>query len=522
MSNITPIGQQFIDMLQRADAHSKERQKYIKSAEKVHIIGAGRTLTAAYEQLRNAAEYTEEHLLLQRAIRRFYRRLFLTRDQDRIAKCGEELSIELTLAGYIPNDSLPVATVEQIGEQAAKYFAVYQYAAEKSGSSNAEEWAIGTLAVQTEGILTDYTKRTVFAQFAYRYFIETIDTEVLFRGKKPDNYDTTVFITVHRMLLKSDNATIRHALLERYQTSPDNMEQFVSLNKQLDTLLAADTSDKVSRIVNRQGAPLRVLWRMVNDTPDLATLIETRDKFLAAYEAQIMTEYQQMNEKINRGIVKSVMFLIITKFAIGIAIEVPYDYVMHGHIVWPALIVNLFFPPIYMILLRLTLVLPGRVNTLALIDRMETILYSDSRTTLSLSSAIAASNPYSKVFNVLYAFLFALVFGSVGWGLWLLGFSFVHLAIFFIFLSTASFLGFRLSRLIREIETVDAEQNGIMLLRDFLYLPFVVVGRWISENYAKVNVITLILDMAIELPLKTVIRLIQQWGKFISSKKDEL
>jgi hypothetical protein len=114
------------------------------------------------------------------------------------------------------------------------------------------------------------------------------------------------------------------------------------------------------------------------------------------------------------------------------------------------------------------------------------------------------------------------VFGLVAWLLWSFGFSLLHLVIFFTFLSTASFLGFRLSRMIREIEAVDAQQSGITLVRDFLYLPFVVVGRWISENYARVNVVALILDMVIELPLKTVLRLVQQWGNFISSKKDEL
>lgn len=521
MNTITPIGQQFIDMLQNAEVHSKKRNDYIKSAEKVHIVGAGRTLTAAYEQLRNAAEYTEEHLLLQRAIRRFYRRLFLTRDTDRIAKCGEELAVELTLAGYVQNDSLPVATIAQIGQEAARYFTAYKYALDHGNSANAEEWITATLAVQTEELLTDNTRRAAFAQFAYRYFVESIEVAALFKDAVPDNYDTSVFIAVHRMLLKSDNATIRYALLQRYQATPEKSEQFMTLNKQLDTLLVPEMSEKVGRIINRRGAPLRVLWRMVDDTPDLAQLMERREKFLAAYEAQINTEYQQMNEKINRGIVKSVIFLIITKFLIGLSIEVPYDYVVHGEILWMVLLINLFFPPVYMILLRLTLVLPGSVNTAALSDRMDAILYA-GRPVITLTPTDTSTGPYSKVFNVLYAFLFILVFGGVGWGLWLLGFSFIHLAIFFIFLSTASFLGFRLSRLIREIETVDAEQNGVSITRDFLYLPFVVVGRWISENYAKVNIVTLILDMAIELPLKTVIRLVQQWGKFISSKKDEL
>jgi hypothetical protein len=98
----------------------------------------------------------------------------------------------------------------------------------------------------------------------------------------------------------------------------------------------------------------------------------------------------------------------------------------------------------------------------------------------------------------------------------------VHITIFFVFISAASFLGFRLSRLIRELEVVRSRSNGLTFIRDVVYLPFVVVGQWMSDKYSKVNVITLILDMLIELPLKTVLRLIRQWGAFIDERKDRI
>lgn len=521
MNTITPLGQQFVDTLERVDAHAKQRQEYLKPIEKVHIVGAGGTITAAYEQLRNAAEYTEEHLLLQRAIQRFFKRLFSTRDKARIANCGEELAVELTLAGYMANDHIPITVVQKIGGEAAVYFAAYEQYIGQLGSEKSDNWAVAPLAVQVESMLTDHTRRSAFVQFAYQFFIDSIVVDRVFKSGKPDNYDASVFIAVHRMLLKSDNATIRHALLERYQASPVNIAQYQQINQQLDVLIESDTVEKIGRIVNRRGAPLRILWRMVAEVPELPTILQNREKFLSAYESQIEAEYREMNTRINRGIVKSVVFLIITKFVIGIGLEVPYDYVVHGAIIWLPLLINLLFPPVYMILLRLTLVLPNRVNTTALVDRMDALLYAQ-RPTLSITSSESTVNNYSTAFNVLYAVLIVAVFGAAGWGLWLLGFGVLHLAIFFIFLSTASFLGFRLSRMVREIETVDAEQNGVSMIRDFLYLPFVVVGRWISEKYSKVNIIAMILDMVIELPLKTVIRLVQQWGKFISSKKDEL
>ena len=43
-----------------------------------------------------------------------------------------------------------------------------------------------------------------------------------------------------------------------------------------------------------------------------------------------------------------------------------------------------------------------------------------------------------------------------------------------------------------------------------------------SDKYAQVNIVSLVLDMLIELPLKTVLRLIRQWSAFIDDRKDNI
>jgi hypothetical protein len=164
--------------------------------------------------------------------------------------------------------------------------------------------------------------------------------------------------------------------------------------------------------------------------------------------------------------------------------------------------------------------LPGPANTKALVGQIDDMLYKDpasKRLTLA-----GSQQQYSAGFNIVYGLLFVAIFGLMSWGLVSIGFSAVHLLIFFVFFSAASFLGFRLSRTIRELETVDSEQSGVTLIRDIIYMPFVVVGQKLSEGYSRFNVIAIILDMLIELPMKTVLRLVRQWGSFISAKKDDL
>ena len=100
MDTLSVIGEQFRAALSRARTFRERQNTHQNKQEKVHVVGAGGTLTSAYEQLRNAAENTEEHLLLQNAIRRFYRQLLLARDKSELARSGDELAVELTLAGY--------------------------------------------------------------------------------------------------------------------------------------------------------------------------------------------------------------------------------------------------------------------------------------------------------------------------------------------------------------------------------------------------------------------------------------
>lgn len=520
MTELNQKGRLLVRHLTHRAHEETVRAEQRTKAEKVNVVGAGGVLTAAYEQLRNAAENTEEHLLLQKAIRRFYRQLFITRDETLLVQSGNELAVELTLAGYVANDSLTSAQVSEISTLAVTYYNAYVQLLKRRSLpiKQATVWTLDILAVEVEAIVSDHSMERVFIEFAYSELSSMLNAKEIF-GRDVDNFDAALYVAIHQALLKSNDAMIRAALLRRYAIKISDLDAYLAFNKQLDELFDSDTTDKLRHIVDRQGAPLRILRRMMEEYTDLDTLLENRLNFLDKYEKQIELEYSRVATRINRAIVRSIIFLIITKFLIGIAIEVPYDYWAHGEIIWLPLIVNLFFPPIYMFALKATHQLPGHANTQALIDRIDAMLYGSAAPTIETRSRRRGT---SAVFSTVYVVTSLAIFGGLISGLLLLNFSLVHIGIFFIFLSAASFLGFRLSRLIRELEIVRSAQNGMTFVRDQLYLPFVVVGQWMSDKYSKVNVVSTVLDMLIELPLKTVLRLVRQWGAFIDERKDQI
>lgn len=522
MTSLNSIGQRLVSNLSAARQYDELRVHETAHTEKVNVVGAGGALTAAYEQLRNAAENTEEHLLIQKAIRRFYKQVFITRDEKLVQESGNELAIELTFAGYVPNDTLTKQQLEQIAAEAVSHYRTYEILQRRRDLSpdRSARWTLDTLAVRAERLINSHASDNAFVDAAYAYF-ETITPpkSLSVKQKALEDYSAALFVAIHQALLKSNEAVVRTSLLDRYQVSVDDLDAYVTYNKRIDTLLESSLTEQLYRIVDRQGAPLRIVRRMIEDRPDLSEVLPRREVFLEAYEQQINHEYAAIGRRINRAVVRSVIFLIITKVLIGLAIEVPYDFWAHGQIIWGPLLINLCFPPLYMIALRLTHTLPSYANTTALVDRADAMLYGE-RTVLRRKQL--SGRQYGPVFSLVYGILGLLVFGGVTWLLLMLNFSLVHIAIFFVFISAASFLGFRISRLIRELEIVNGASNGLTFVRDMVYLPFVIVGQWISDKYSQLNIVGLVLDMVIELPLKTILRLIRQWGAFLDDRKDRI
>jgi hypothetical protein len=170
--------------------------------------------------------------------------------------------------------------------------------------------------------------------------------------------------------------------------------------------------------------------------------------------------------------------------------------------------------------LRLGLKPPTQANARVLRDYIDKALFSEQRPpTIVMRDLTRSVSAFRKW---VYSLLFLIPFAVTVYVLMLIHFNIVQMIIFFAFMSTASFLGFRLSSMIRELELMTHQNRLLSTIRDFFYLPFILVGQWLSSKYAKVNAVAHVLDIAIELPLKTLLRLARQWTRFLNEKHDEI
>jgi len=492
-----------------------------------HVHNVNNILLIAYEQLRNASENIESHLLFQRAIKRFYKRNLSFMFNKQPSHLAQELIIELTQAEYIENDTVSIVKIEHIDALISDYYRTYWRLAERKSvqKDDAQRWMLEILSVQTEQVLHNPIRLLSFANFAYNYFLDKVDiSEYVPEGEfiDPADYPKLLYLSIHKSLMKSDDANIRNALMGFYSVTTSDISNFIEFNKNYDKLAYSKTSSKIARLVNRNGAPLRVVrTSFFSENRDLGSVdIRNKSKTLATVNAQIEEDYQQVKKSLKSGVIKSIIFLLMTKAFIGLVVEIPYDLMVYGVIIVLPLAVNLVFPPLFIALMTITFKLPSRANTNAITDFVNSMLYrGDIPPTVIKASQIKGK---SYVYNTIYSIVFIGVFLLVADTLNKLQFNIVQGVIFFIFLSTASFLGYRLTLRIKELEIITASQGLISLLRDSLYAPFIYVGQKISFRFSKMNIAAQVLDIVIELPLKTIFRLVRQWTIFLSNKRDEL
>jgi hypothetical protein len=387
--------------------------------------------------------------------------------------------------------------------------------------SYANSLTLDLLSVESETLIANDDSRRTFTRFAYNHYLTSLQQEA-FTGdskKRHNSYAASLYISVHKALLKSDLATIRYDMQRLQEIQDDDIDAYIRYYVNVDGIFFSDMNDALTRHISRYGAPLRVLKSQLESNPAAAEDLPYKDRFMAGYRSQIQRMYDDANARLNKGVIKSIIFLLLTKAIVGLAVEIPYDLLLTGTIAIVPLAINLLAPIVYMVTLRAGLRLPGPANTEAVMVYAENMLYGVGSRELY---AAPAKKKYSLGFRIAYVLMFFIVFGLVSSQLLAWDFNMVQGIIFFIFFGTATFLGFRLSRLVRELELITTSRGVLAALRDFLYLPFVLLGQWLSDKYARVNIIALFLDTAIELPLKTMLRLIRQWADFISDKKDAI
>ncbi len=515
---LSPHARRLVQQLESASHQPEQR------GHNYHVSGMGAGFYFAYEQLRNVAQYREHHLLLRSAIERYLLRYV---NFDKPTAAAADLLTELTQAGYLKNDSVSVPVVEQIDATLRMYNEVYdQLVSRKIDKLVASKWLHETASVHIETLISPDPRSNIFMQFAYEHFFYAIDREATLRDPVSDHeYRIALFCAVQRAIFKSDMATTRYycTAISLPDLNRQSAEHVSELNRMIDELYQGRVTNKLFRLINRYGAPIRILRELILELRGNAEVLTNRAETIARSKEVCAQEYARVRKGLNARIVKSILFILVTKTLIGVAIEVPYDLFTTGMVAMKPLLINIAFPLVYMAMISYNITTPGRQNTEVIADYIDRILYDGGGNPIVYKPKRRMTNrSLLSAFTAVYAIGFV---GSLALLLWILEqlqFNIVNGMIFFLFFSAVSFLGFRLRQSAHELAIVDEREGLFQTLLDFLGTPFVRVGHWLSDTYAKANIVTALLDLAIEMPIKTTLRLVRQWASFMRDKQEEI
>ena len=495
---------------------------------KIRVNEALSKAAFAYEKLRQAIDYQDEHLFLKNAIKRILKRttVFRPQDSERIAS---NLMHELVWARYFDNDYLPSALTEEVASILRKFHFIRQSVKSKESANKVNDIVLGLIACDIETFLSPAEDKKHFLDFSREIISKNIEI-----GEAEINLQklsSQIEISIEKLLFKSDLDQIRFSLIKKsYKYWPDiNQDEAKEFAVRFDEIvpivdLEASQVHKspVFKYIKRNIPPFLVLWDMIKQSKSAATRHLKDEQSLKERASSIVSaKNKNIFGRVARGLVRGIIFILLTKTIFAFLIELPYEARILNDVNYRSLIINICAPPVLMLVTGFFVRIPGRKNTQELVRVLERIVFQNELTAKKLTTLKPARSGSYIIFNAAYTLLSLAILSLVVWGLAALKFSVVSIVLFFFFVSLVSFLAFRIRSTARELEVKAAEEGLVTGVFSFLLLPFVVVGKLLSDKWSQYNFTLFFWDFIIEAPFKTIIGVFESWLLFVREKRED-
>lgn len=482
-----------------------------------------------YEKIRGIAEYRDEHLVRQHAIRRVLgRRFILTQPTDAMAL---GLVKELVRSRYFRNQSVPFSKVHAVQELLDQYLGVLeQLRMRHILTDKDQDWILFMAACAIDEVLSPNTELEALVHAMY----QEIESTTNLQGIDADARTRRVqlYLSAYRILLKPDVHRTEYFLLKTlapHWAHPGSMSveqlgaECYELRRKIRDLIRHPLQKKFMGAYRRFRIPFVVILTVLRSNGEAIF----QDKEALAKEVTRICEgfYNVYKRKLHIRAIRAFVYIFITKMVLGLLIELPYDFLTVGHIAPIPLLINILFPPILLAVIALSAKFPGKDNTASVVQAINEVVYADEPSVVFTPQTIGQKKRKVAlwvVFSFIYLGLFAGSFALLGYVLRLLHFNAASGVIFFLFFCLITFFGVTLRRSAKELTILKPKPSLWLAFVDPFLLPIVQVGRWLSFNVSRVNVFVFIFDILIELPLQALIEITEEWWSFMREKKDEI
>lgn len=484
-----------------------------------------------YEKIRVAVEYQEEHLVFKNAIARILRRTQALSLRENSEQLLSDLINELSWANYLNPENLTPETMVELETIIERYLTLLKSA--HSGRFQKHElqhMIIDWLACEMEETLQPAKEDKFVLDWVYEILAPNLDIE----GARitPEENEIQLKIAINNLILKPDLPRIQYWLFQTIY--PDfnkfSLEEAKKIGRsfdpyfnKIDRALNHPLRKKYLSFVKRNIAPFILIYRLLITKKIDLEIIRDNPASLRSLAMEVYDHsVAEARRRVWRGTFRALIFILITKISLAFFLEVPFDRLISGYVDIISLIINVSLPPLLMLVAGTFVKSPSRKNARLIADSLTSIITADRVDTKVFSLIEKKTPPFFMVFNILYSIFSLAILSGVIWLLLFLNFNIVSIVLFFFFVSVVSFFSFRIRNIALELAMKRSRDDTLTSAFEFIFLPFIRIGKAISERFANFNPFILALDFLIEAPLKTIIKLMNMWLKFINAKKEEL
>lgn len=505
-----------------------EKDQEAADGKKISVNVVVSKVASWYEKLRNAMDYREEEVILRAAIERILKRRILLGGIGKTIAAA--LVRELVWARYFPNESIPETVIPKIEKTIDLYIEFRrQLIIQKVISDSAlNEWIFHLLSSDIEKILHPNSEKESVSNFMYRVVRESITIP----DDSEQTRDVQVFIAVRRTFAKDDLAFLRFHLFNQYfgRLGQDNLTQgvaaFKSAHIEIEKQLAYVRKDAIFSYVKGKASVFLILEGLLRALRgNFRQLLPDEGELKKAVFHMCERRYDSINSKVSRAIIRSVVFIIMTKLFFAFAVEGTFEKIVYGEILWNSIILNTTIPPLLMIIVGFFIRAPGRSNSESIGSAIKKLLFEErphlGDPLIVYKQPKKSNSVLDFTFSILWLLAFVVSFGAIIFVLSKLNFTIISQFIFLFFLAIVSFLSYRISLVPREY-IYDKRDSALAPIADFFFMPVIRVGRHLTEGIYQINIILFIFDFIIETPFKGIFAFFEQWFHFLHSKREEL
>lgn len=527
------ISPSIVALYQKLDKVYQKRRIIKEDESKIEVEDITSTVTFFYEKLRNSVDFKEAHLLRRFAIERnLRRRLILETLKPHIAKSLVE---DLIRSKYLPNNAIPERMILEVAQIIRRYGDLFVMLNDLYQGKERKvyfDWIIGVMACEIDMLLNPEDIEDSLIETMY----QMVKPRVKFSG---DNLrirekNIQLYIAIHKSLVKSDDTIISYHLFNLYfpdWTQADNnlikiiATNFPAVFRTTQAHLKHPYQKKLLNAIKSEVVTFKILYELILEKgEDLENLLVSPDELNAEAKILINQKYKFVRKKISQSSIRAIIYIIITKMALALIFELPYEIYIVKHINYLPITINVIFPPLLMFLIALTIVPPSKENTIKILENLHNLIYNNpARSILCKFNSKYRNNWGFKIFyNSMFMILYIIVFGAIISVLRSLNFNILSGTLFLFFLTMVSFFAMRIRGTAKEFNILQKKVRFFGFFIDFFSLPIISAGRWLSTKFKKINLFAFVMDYIIEAPFKIFIAAFEEWLGFLKDKKEDI